>query len=319
MLVHLRLTMPDHLTDNVLDLVRDSASITNLTLQRGACLRPAGDLIEVDVARESVSELLDQLDDVGLDKQGGIVLTEPAATPFDAAQAVEEAAEGDPDDSVIWDMLKQQALDGARPTVTFHLFLIIAVALASVAVITDSNVLVVGAMVVGPEFATIASICTGVVFLDRHLVLRAMRLLVLSFALAIVVIAVVALVARVTGLITPDVVTRPHPQTSFIWQPTTWSFVVALLAGSAGVLALTTEKAQAMVGVFISVTTVPAAGNMALALALDSGSELGGSAEQLGLNFVGMILAGTTTLLLQRFLVRRSHHAVRHLFGGVTG
>ena len=57
------------------------------------------------------------------------------------------------------------------------------------------------------------------------------------------------------------------PLTGFIWQPDRWSFVVALLAGVAGTLSLTAGRSNALVGVFISVTTVPAAGNLALALA----------------------------------------------------
>ena len=44
--------------------------------------------------------------------------------------------------------------------------------------------------------------------------------------------------------------------------------VVALLAGAAGVLSVTAGRTNVLVGVFISVTTVPAAGNLAVALAL---------------------------------------------------
>jgi len=93
--------------------------------------------------------------------------------------------------------------------------------------------------------------------------------------------------------------------TGFIWHPDRWSFIVALVAGAAGVLATTTAKSAAMVGVFISVTTVPAAGNLALALATWAPDEVRGSASQLVVNIAGMVLAGTMTLWVQR-LVRPS-------------
>ncbi len=313
MLVHLRLTTPPDLTDATLDLFRDNPVATNLILRRGACLRPEGDLVEVDVAREAASATIDDLHDLDLGTRGGIVISRPTATPFRAADEAEKAAAGDPDDTVIWDVIREEARDGARATITFHVFLIVAVALASIAVITDSAVLVVGAMVVGPEFATIASLCTGIVFAEARLAWHAVRLLLLSFALAVSVIIVVALLARLGGLITPDMVTRDHPQTAFIWNPDTWSFVVALLAGAAGVLAMTTDKAQAMVGVFISVTTVPAAGNLALATALGVWPEVVGSAQQLGLNFAGMLLAGSATLLVQRLAMRRISRLMKPL------
>ena len=49
-----------------------------------------------------------------------------------------------------------------------------------------------------------------------------------------------------------------------IYTPDKWSFIVALIAATAGVLSLTSRKSGALTGVFISVTTVPAAGNIAL-------------------------------------------------------
>jgi uncharacterized membrane protein len=58
--------------------------------------------------------------------------------------------------------------------------------------------------------------------------------------------------------------------------------------------------------VLISVTTVPAAGNTAVALALGEPSTAAGSMLQLAINVCGMILAGTLTLVLQRRRSRRS-------------
>ena len=104
--------------------------------------------------------------------------------------------------------------------------------------------------------------------------------------------------------------------TSFIVHPDIWSFVIALLAGVAGVLSLTTAKSAALVGVFISVTTVPAAETVALTSATGLWGEAASSALQLGLNLVGMILAGTLTLVVQqlvwsRISPPRTHHRLR--------
>ncbi len=72
-----------------------------------------------------------------------------------------------------------------------------------------------------------------------------------------------------------------RPATGFITEPDKWSFIVAFVAGIAGVLALTSSKSGGLVGVFISVTTVPAAGDLALAIALGNGGEIGRSLTQL--------------------------------------
>ncbi|MFC5177421.1 DUF389 domain-containing protein [Nocardioides taihuensis] len=300
MLTHLRLTVPADLTERVQQLLLDHECTTNVTLQTGVVLQPEGDLVECDVAREQAEQVLRALDDLGLDERGGIVVESPTGTPFAAARRLEAAAPGHPDDAVIWESVESQAYAGAVPTVSFLLFLVFAVLLAAIAVITDSAILVVGAMVVGPEFAAIAAISAGIVLLRWGLVWRSLRMLVLSFAFAVGVVTLIALFWKWIGWITPELVTKARPNTGFIWHPDKWSFIVALVAGAAGALALAIQKTATMVGVFISVTTVPAAGNLALGLAVWEPSEIIGSLEQLGANVAGMVISGTLLLLVVR-------------------
>jgi uncharacterized hydrophobic protein (TIGR00271 family) len=256
-----------------------------------------------------------------LPDRGGIVILAPVGTPFARAERLEDDAPGHPDDAVIWEAVEAKADAGAQPTVSFHLFLVFAVLLGAIAVITDSSVLVVGAMVVGPEFSAIAAVAAGIVLGQWGLAGRSLRLLVMSFALAIGVVLAMALAARATGMIDLAMVTAPRPGTGFIWRPDRWSFMVALIAGGVGALALALDKTSTMVGVFISVTTVPAAGNLALGLALGARSEIVGSAQQLALNITAMIVAGVVVLAFMRrswlWVTRRSeripgwgpHHA----------
>ena len=129
------------------------------------------------------------------------------------------------------------------------------------------------------------------------------------------VITLVAVVGRVTGFISLEEITRPRPNTGFIWHPDQWSFIVALLAGAAGTLALALSKTATMVGVFISVTTVPAAGNLALGLAFLDGTEIRGSAAQLGINIVCMVIAGAIVLIVMRWCWPWVTTASERLFG----
>lgn len=315
MLVHLRLTTPADLTSTVCDLLVDRPWATNVTVLTGASIQPVGDLVECDVAREKAGAVLAELEELGLAERGGIVLTTPTSTPFREADRLEASAPGHPDDAVIWESVEAAAVAGAVPTVSFQIFLVLAVALASIAVVTDSAVLVVGAMVVGPEFSAVVAACAGIALGRWGLVWHSVRLLVLSFAFAVLVVAGLALLARAGGLIDARAVTAPRPNTGFIWHPDAWSFIVALLAGAAGALALSVERTSTMVGVFISVTTVPAAGNLALGLAVWERGEIAGSLEQLAANIAGMIISGTVLLVLQRRFWPRLTAASERVFG----
>ena len=83
------------------------------------------------------------------------------------------------------------------------------------------------------------------------------------------------------------------------------SFIVAVIAAAAGVLSITSARTGGLSGVFISVTTVPAAGNVALGLAFGVGDEIWGSTLQLLINLSGMTLAGWATLALQQMVWAR--------------
>lgn len=95
-----------------------------------------------------------------------------------------------------------------------------------------------------------------------------------------------------------------RPETAFIYAPDKGSFIVAIIAAAAGVLSITSAKVGGLSGVFISVTTIPAAGNLALGLAFGVWNEVWGSGAQLMLNLTGMAVAGWLTLTVQQLVWR---------------
>jgi uncharacterized hydrophobic protein (TIGR00271 family) len=181
----------------------------------------------------------------------------------------------------------------------------LATLLAGIAIIVDSQILVIGAMVLGPEFVAVAALGLALVRRRRTLFLLAARTLVLGFAVAIAITTIAALVGRALGWVTVGDVTGARPGTDFIYTPDKWSFIVALIAAAAGVLSLTSAKVGGLSGVFISVTTVPAAGNVALGIAFAATGEIWASAFQLLLNVTGMAIAGWLTLALQQVVWNR--------------
>jgi uncharacterized hydrophobic protein (TIGR00271 family) len=147
------------------------------------------------------------------------------------------------------------------------------------------------------------------------LVPTALRTLVLGYVIAIALATPFWWVTHLLGHADASEVAR-GPLTDFIVEPNAWSFVIALMAGIAGTLALTTAKSGPLVGVFISVTTVPAAGTIALCIGTGVWGEIWPAFVQLSVNVSGMIVAGTLTLLAQRAYWRRvggtaAHHVHR--------
>ena len=304
-MIHLRLIVPFTVTEHVLHALRDDPRVTHLSVLRGAGVEPEGDVVSCDVAREATSAVLDLLRAAGVDEHGAIALHEIDAAPTHAAHLAEQAAPGAPDDGIVWELVLDRAAGGARTSWAFYSFLTVACLIAAIAVLTDSPILVVGAMVIGPEFGPVAAMAVGLVFGRGRLVRDGAALLVTGFATAIAVTTLASLCAAWAGWASVEQLSGAHPLTGFIWRPDHWSVVVALLAGAVGALSITSGASNALVGVFISVTTVPAAGNLGLGIALWDPREITGSLTQLGVNLAGMLIAAVLVLGVQRVLSAR--------------
>ncbi|AXI76862.1 DUF389 domain-containing protein [Peterkaempfera bronchialis] len=310
-MLHLRLIVPADLADRVQDCLAASVGVTHVVVLPGAARRPPGDLVLCDVAREAADELLAELKACGLADRGAIVADQVDLSVSRSADQAEAAAPGAGADALVWEEVTEATHEESSLSVTFLAFLAVATMLAACGAMLDSAILVVGAMVVGPEFGPLAGICVALVQRRPSLAWRSLQALLVGFAVATVLTVGFAQLMDALGLFSRELFEAKRPNTSFIWNPDWVSLVVALLAGIAGVLSLTSAKSGALVGVAISVTTVPAAANAALALGYRDLHQAAGSAGQLGLNLVGIVLAGSATLLAQQgawSLARRRQH-----------
>ncbi|MCD9902523.1 DUF389 domain-containing protein [Streptomyces sp. MT29] len=307
-MLHLRLIVPAATTDEVVTLLESTVGTAHLVVLPGAARSPAGDVVMCDVAREAGDELIGQLRRLGIDESGAISVEHLDLTLSARAEKAEHEAPGDSADAVLWEELTEATHEESTFSVTYVSFLALATMLAACGVMLDNAVLIVGAMAVGPEFGPLAGVSTALVQRAPRLVARSLWALIGGFALAMVITAGFAWLLDVFGLFDSTMVDRPRPNTGFIWHPDWMSFVVAFLAGIAGTLSLTSAKSGALIGVAISVTTVPAAANAAVAFSYSDYQQTIGSGQQLLANLGGIVLAGTLTLLLEKALwkVRRT-------------
>jgi uncharacterized hydrophobic protein (TIGR00271 family) len=296
--LHLRVIAPEELRDPIVEVLRDEVGVANILLYPGAALDPVGDEITADIARECANRVIKKLKDIDVQHRGAITLEVLDTVLSTKAHRAEDEAEGDPADAVVWDELIGRTREEATLSVTFLLFLTLACLLAAVGVVTDSTVTVVGAMVVGPEFGPLAALSVALVRRRMDLARRASLALLVGFPLAMVITALGTVGALAAGWLSLDTV-KQLSEVDFIFHVGPLSFIVALLAGAAGMLSLVSAKSAALVGVFISVTTVPAAGFSVVAAILGDWDVAAKSALQLAVNLVGIVIAGVLVLVLR--------------------
>ncbi|WP_266388011.1 DUF389 domain-containing protein [Streptomyces canus] len=304
-MLHLRLITPAEKTDDVVRLIDKTVGATHLVVMPGAARSPAGDVVMCDVAREAGDELIGELRKLDLDKTGSIAVENIDLSLSDRADKAEDDAPGEGVDAVIWEHLTDATHEESTLSITYLAFITLATMIAACGVVLDNAILIVGAMAVGPEFGPLAAFSTAIVQRHPRLAVRSLNALLVGFAVAMLVTVGFSYFMDSVSLFSAEQLDALRPNTNFIYRPDWFSFVVAVLAGCAGTLSLTSAKSGALVGVAISVTTVPAAANAAVAFSYNEYKQAWGSTEQLLLNLLGIVLAGTLTLLFQKWLWRK--------------
>ncbi|AEV75892.1 putative membrane protein [Mycolicibacterium rhodesiae NBB3] len=298
-MLHLRVIAPGELRDDVMGLLRANAGVTHIVVHPDAAVDPTGDEITADIARECADDIVRGLKALGVKESGAMTLEVLDTVLSTRAWHAEDAAAGQPADAVIWDELVSRTREESTLTFTFVMFLCIACLIAAIGVVTDSPVTVVGAMVVGPEFGPLAGLAVALVQRRSHLAQRAALALLVGFPVAMAVTIAFTLIFEALGWVTLQT-TRELNEVDFIFQVGPFSFVIALLAGAAGMLSLVSSKSAALVGVFISVTTVPAAGFAVVAATIGDWHVAAQSTLQLAVNLTGITIAGVLVLWVYR-------------------
>lgn len=298
-----RVSAPAALANRAERILRDGPSLVSLERYPGASVTPAGDVIIAMLERDAVNDVVRSLIDLGVAHEGTILVQDPGTWISERALEVEKAS---PDsDNVVWSQVIAQAYDQSRISAVFLAFMVMATLLAAIAVITNSPVLVIGAMVLGPEFMAVIALGIALVRRRPGLLRQAARTLTVGFTVSILVTMAFVAIARLIGLATPELISAPRPDVSFIYTPNWWSLIVAVIAAAAGVLALTSSRSTGIIGVFVSVTTIPASGYFAVAVVFGRWDEALGSIAQLAINITGMAIAGWLTLELREVTSQR--------------
>lgn len=304
MIAQLRIFVPEALSDAVVDCSTGELGVAEVSRQRGGSVVPPGDVIHVLLARESVEALVEKLHALNVQEQGSISVSMPELVLSNRADKAAADAPGEGADAVIWDEVSRQTGEDSRLTWSYLAFLILATQLAAIGIVTDSTIAIVGAMAVGPEFGPLAALAVALVRRQWKLGRRAALALGVGFPVAMLAAAFTAWLSVPLGLFPADVLDRGSAA-DFIYHPGPYSLIVAVLAGAAGMLSVISRRSAALVGVFISVTTVPAAGFVAVALVLGEFEKAAGSALQLALNLAGIVAAAVAVLIFYRLVTKR--------------
>jgi uncharacterized hydrophobic protein (TIGR00271 family) len=304
-MLHVRVVSPPSLTGRLTHALTGDPGVVNLVVVPAAASCPDGDAVQFDLMSQSANQVLQLLVGLGLDRTSSVMIEQVDATIADPAEHQGWRPSWHGERAPVWRLVEARIQSGAEYAPSFFALLVLAGLIGACGILTNSQVLIVGAMVVGPEYYAISAVALGLDRREGAAVRTGLLALLAGFSLAIAVTLLFALCIRWSGRTPPAFLHGVRPVADLINSPNLFSVVVAVVAAVVGVVSLTLERTGALIGVFISVTTIPAAAAVAVSVAYGDWQKALGSVEQLLLNVGLLIIVGALAMRGQRRLWRR--------------
>ncbi len=254
-----------------------------------------GVLVTAELSPRVVDALLTELVAQGVAGDEIAIVHRDSQRPMGSPTADPPAWE---EGTLAWSELAMASRQYARAVPLYLTFMASAGVIAALGVLTRNGILVVGAMALSPDLLPLCATCVGIVGRCPRLAGRAFTALVIGLAVAGMAACVVTVLLRVGGY-PPANGVLGDGGLGVLPTVNVATLVVAAVAGVAGVLAFET-RSSVVVGVAISITTIPAAAFIGAALAVGDPVGLRGALAVLGANVGVILLTGTATLALHR-------------------
>ena len=194
--------------------------------------------------------------------------------------------------------IRKRFVNGARLTGTHLCILIVAMIIACIGLDTDSDIAIVGAMLICPLMGSVLAIAYGVATVDRALMRDALGGLVLQMAFCLITSTIYFVLSPVAGM-TPALVDNSGP--------TIWDLMLALVGGFAGGLGNSRDQEPATVisGVAVATALMPPLCAAGYGLAATNAGVFLGALYEFGINVVFIALSAAVVLLLLHTPLKR--------------
>src|SRR5215469_5038684 len=253
-MLHVRLVSPAALTQPLADRLAAAPGVHNVEVRAGAARRPDGDAVQFDLGDAAANPVFTALRELGLDRDAVICVERVDATLTGRSPAGGRHGVLRREIAPVWEMVEAVIHEGETYAPSFYILLAIAGLIGAVGLITNSEILIVGAMVVGPEYNAIIGVALGITQRARSEIRDGLLALCWGFLATIILTLLFGLAVRASGKTPEAFLKGVRPVADLINAPDVFSVIVAVLAGLVGVVSLTESRANALIGVFISVT-----------------------------------------------------------------
>jgi hypothetical protein len=224
-----------------------NTGVLNLVHLPATSRMPKGDAFQFDVITAEANKVLHLLRSLEIDRRGSIMIDTVETSISDAAARAEGREPPGKEFSPVWERVDATLRAMGTYPPSWFVLLTIAGLIATVGIVTNSQILIVGAMIVGPEYSAIVSTAFGINKRDGPRVREGLKVLLIGFLIAILACLLFGLLIHGFSLQDQAFAHGTRPVSSLINSPNFYSVVVAVLAGIVGIVSLTEARVSTLV------------------------------------------------------------------------
>ena len=154
-------------------------------MHTGSARYPDGDVVECDLLPDVASAVIHQLRELGPRQRGAISVDRTDMAVIRSHREMIRPMVSDREIAPVWEVVDATIRANATYPFSFFMLLVAAGLIAAVGILTNSQILIVAAMVVGPEYNAILGTALGITERSTRPVKRGLSALGVGFGAAV--------------------------------------------------------------------------------------------------------------------------------------
>lgn len=298
-----QITIPSGHTEDFLAGLGGIDEVISVSIQRGASLKPPGDLVLVHTLNRGADRVL-QLVEQARERGDVSVASSRVESLIDPRHAAEVA--GDLDEA-LWEDAETQLRHHSQLGTNFLLTMVLGGAIAACGLLlttTTQATAMVAAAVIAPGFEPLAKLPLAIVLRRRKLFLRGLRSAVAGYLTLGLSAAVTMVGLSAGGWELPEKLLE-NRQFSELADPTALTLVISAAGALAGVTMIAAQRTALLPGALIAMQLIPAAAMTGAALALGEGHAAAEALARLGVDVAMVVAAGILVFGYKQAMVHK--------------
>lgn len=291
-------------TDALLHQLEAQEEVIGLSVNRGASLKPPGDVVTVHVLNRGADAVFEAVD--GAQRGGAQVslATSELASLVDPEHV--HAIEGDVDEGQ-WEEMEAGLRHHGRITANFLLLMFLGGAVASIVLVespVQQTIGFIAAAMISPGFEPLAKVPLGLMIGKPRLVRRGLLSALAGYAVLILGAALMFGVLRALNISSPELLTH-NPEVHSLSHPDARSVAYSILGGLTGMTVVAAYRRSVLAGPLVLLAIIPAAALIGAGAAAGSWAHVQRGIERLLLDIAIIWITGALIIAWKRTLVHQ--------------